>query len=333
MCVLLDAQDKIMTGIEDLARKYENLPMLSLTHGQPASPTTFGKEMLVFSERLGRQMAQLGDTIFLAKIGGATGTLAALYVTYPKIDWQHEIDSFITQDFMSMMDRRDDFNITYEYNRFTTQVEPKDVYAEIFQNISRVNVILVGFCQDIWGYISREWIKQIPKEGEIGSSTMPHKVNPIDFENAEGNLGLANANFEFLCRKLPISRFQRDLSDSTVQRTFGTDFAYCLIAYESILKGLGKISVNEEKILADLDNRWEILAEPIQIILRREGFSTSYEMLKGLTRGNKIVTKESLHAFIETLDVTNVVRDEMRKLTPRNYIGNAASRLSVIANQ
>ncbi|MDR3519934.1 MAG: adenylosuccinate lyase [Candidatus Pacebacteria bacterium] len=307
---------EIRLELDFLAKKYKNLPMLARTHGQSASPTTFGKEMKVFSARLEKQLKILKNIKIEAKLNGATGNYNAHTVAYPLINWPEFSKKFIN-----------DFNKTrtfkLESNLLTTQTEPHDSYVLIFDSIKRINTILLDFNQDIWRYISDNWITQKPKADEIGSSTMPHKINPIDFENSEGNLGLANALFEFFARKLPISRLQRDLSDSTVERAFGTAFGHSYLAYLSLLKGLSKISVNENKIRADLNNHPEIITEAIQTILRREGEKMPYEKLKELTRG-KEVTLADIHKFIETLEVSEKIKKELKKITTENYTGLAS---------
>jgi adenylosuccinate lyase len=306
---------EIKLELDFLAKKYKNLPMLARTHGQSATPTTFGKEMRVFSARLEKQLENLKNIKIEAKLNGATGNYNAHMVAYPLINWPEFSKKFIN-----------DFNKTrtfkLEPNLLTTQIEPHDSAVMIFDTIKRINTILLDFNQDIWRYISDNWITQKPKAGEVGSSTMPHKINPIDFENSEGNLGLANALFEFFARKLPISRLQRDLSDSTVERNFGVAFGYSYLAYISLLKGLSKISVNENKIKEDLNNHPEIITEAIQTILRREGEKMPYEKLKELTRG-KQVTLADIHKFIDTLEVSEKIKKELKKITPENYIGLA----------
>lgn len=302
---------KIITELNTLAKKYKNLPMLARTHGQPASPTTFGKEMKVFVNRLEKQLKNLSNIKIEAKLNGATGNFNAHVAAYPKIDWQTFSKKFIK-------------SLGLEPNLLTSQIEPHDSYVEIFDTMKRINTILLDFNQDIWRYISDNWITQKPKAGEVGSSTMPHKINPIDFENSEGNLGLANSLFEFFARKLPISRLQRDLSDSTVERAFGTAFGHAYLAYTSLLKGLSKISINEIKIKENLMMHPEIITEAIQTILRREGLTMPYEKLKELTRG-KEVTLNDIYNFIGTLEISAEVKKELLKITPENYIGLASS--------
>src|SRR3989338_2860959 len=302
--------------MDALAKKYADLPMLARTHGQGASPTTFGKEFKVFSERLKKQLAQLNNQKISVKVSGATGNFNAHVAAFPKIDWVEFATSFI-EKFNS------DREIKLELNLTVTQIDPHDSEAGVFDNLRRINTILIDFNQDIWRYISDEWIVQKPADGTVGSSTMPHKINPIKFENSEGNLGMANSFFEFFSRKLPISRLQRDLSDSTVERNFGTAFSHSLIAYEYLLKGLSKIKVNEKKVLEVLNSHFEIIAEAIQTILRREGQEFPYEKLKALTRG-RVVSKEDFSLFINNLHVSDKVKKELRKITPQNYTGLAS---------
>jgi adenylosuccinate lyase len=313
--LLLPALEGVRTTLEKLSREHASAAMLSRTHGQAASPTTFGKEMRVFESRLSRQMQQLATRTVLVKFGGATGNWNAHMVAAPRIDWLSFARKFVKQ----LDDGR---KIPLELNEVTTQIEPHDTYAELFDNARRANVILVDLSQDIWRYISDGWILQKPKAGEVGSSTMPHKVNPIDFENAEGNLGIANALFEHFSRKLPVSRLQRDLSDSTVLRAIGTAFAHAVIGYSSLIKGFGKISVNAQAMREALAENPEVLAEAIQTVLRKEGIEASYEQLKDLTRGKKI-TVEDFAAFIDTLDVNGDVKKRLKALTPESYIGLA----------
>ena len=319
---LLEKQEKIADQIKTLARKHSKLPMLARTHGQPASPTTFGKEFNVFYTRLERQISGLKKQTIYAKLNGATGNYNAHIAAYGNVDW-----IMFTKKFIKQLERLSPSSIALEANLITTQIEPHDSYIEIFDYIRRINTILLDFTQDMWRYISDEWIVQKPVEGTIGSSTMPHKINPIKFENSEGNLGLANALFEFFARKLPISRLQRDLSDSTVQRNFGSAFAYCQIAYEYLLKGLSRIEVNKTKILEGLNKHPEIIAEAVQTILRREGVKMPYEKLKELTRG-KVVTLADIYKFINTLEVDDKIKKELLKITPENYIGLASKLAS-----
>jgi len=311
----------ILHSIEVLSQKYSRLPMLARTHGQPASPTTFGKEFKVFSQRIKRQLEQLKQQKVLVKFSGATGNFNAHVAAFPKMDWIKFAKNFI----LKLNANR---KIKLELNLPTTQIDPHDSEAEIFDNLRRINTILIGFNQDIWRYISDEWIVQKNVAGEVGSSAMPHKINPIKFENSEGNLGLANALLNHFAMKLPISRLQRELSDSTVERNFGTALAHSLIAYEYLLKGLSRISINEKKVRDDLNNHPEVLAEAIQTILRREGAKMPYEQLKELTRGKQI-SLDDLHHFIDSLDVKPQVKKELKKFTPENYIG-LASKLAVM---
>jgi adenylosuccinate lyase len=314
--VLLPKLKEIDHELKLLSGRYKGLPMLARTHGQPASPTTFGKEMNVFAERLGRGLDHLLGQKILVKTNGASGNYNAHVVAFPKVDWLK-----FSENFIAGLNKKLIFKL--ELNLFTTQIEPHDSYLELFDHFRRMNSMLIDLNQDMWRYISDNWVTQKPKAGEIGSSTMPHKINPIDFENSEGNLGLANALFEFFARKLPISRLQRDLSDSTVERAFGTAFGHSYLAYLSLLKGLSKISVNEAKIKEDLNNHPEIIAEAIQTILRREGVKMPYEKLKELTRG-KQVTLDDIHNFIKTLEVNDKIKKELLKITPENYIGLAS---------
>ena len=313
--VIIPALDMAQNSIEKIALQYKKISMLARTHGQSASPTTLGKEFKVFSSRLERQINQLKKYKVLAKLNGATGNYNAHFVAYPNIDWKK-----FTKNFIAKLSKERGVNL--EANLITTQIESHDTYAEIFDIMRRINIILIGFDQDMWRYISDNWITQKPKDGEIGSSTMPHKVNPIDFENSEGNLGLANALFNYFSFKLPISRLQRDLSDSTVERNFGSVFAYSLIGYKSLLKGLSKVSANPQKISEDLESHLEIIAEAIQTVLRREGVALPYEKLKSLTRGKK-VSKEDFEKFIEELPVSDKIKKELKKITPENYVGIA----------
>lgn len=291
-----------------LAKEWKDIPMLAHTHGQPASPTRLGKEIMVFVERIENQIEQFIGIPFTGKFGGATGNFNAHHIAFPKIDWVKFADEFVSQ-------------IGLNRQKFTTQVEHYDNLAAHFDCMKRVNNILIDFCRDTWSYVSMEYFTQKTKKNEVGSSAMPHKVNPIDFENAEGNLGMANAVFEFLSSKLPVSRLQRDLTDSTVLRNIGVPFAHTLIALRSIEKGLGKLIVNDQGLYDDLDNNWAVVSEAIQTVLRRENFPNPYEALKELTRGNKQVDKKSLHQFIDSLKVSESVRKELKKITPHNYTG------------
>ncbi|MDG1655012.1 MAG: adenylosuccinate lyase, partial [Luminiphilus sp.] len=299
----------IITAIDALATQYSDLSMLSRTHGQTASPTTLGKEMANVSARLRRQLAGVESITPLGKFNGAVGNFNAHLSAYPDVDWPQ-----LSQEFVE--------SLGLEWNPMTTQIEPHDYMAELFQAICRFNTILIDFDRDIWSYISLGYFKQKTIEGEIGSSTMPHKVNPIDFENSEGNLGLANAVLAHLSEKLPMSRWQRDLTDSTVLRNMGVGFGYSLLAYTATLKGISKLQVNPARLAEDLDNSWEVLAEPIQTVMRRYGIPEPYEKLKALTRGQAI-TRETLHAFITTLELPNETKTQLLALTPANYVGLA----------
>ncbi|MEK7128178.1 MAG: adenylosuccinate lyase [Patescibacteria group bacterium] len=319
--VLMPKFQEICKELGKLANTYKGVPMLARTHGQPASPTTFGKEMKVFAARIERHSNILKNVRISAKLNGATGNYNAHIAAYPDTNWTDFSEKFIESFNKSRTSK-------LETNLFSTQIESHDSYVEIFDAIKHINTILLDFNQDIWRYISDGWIGQIPKAGETGSSTMPHKINPIDFENSEGNLGIANALFEFFARKLPISRLQRDLSDSTVERAFGTAFGHSYLAYMSLLKGLGKIKVNEEKIKEDLNAHPEVITEAIQTILRREGAEMPYEKLKELSRGKEI-TLADIHKFINALDVSEKVKKELLKITPENYIGLAGKLASI----
>jgi adenylosuccinate lyase len=299
----------IITAIDALATQYSDLSMLSRTHGQTASPTTLGKEMANVSARLRRQLAGVESITPLGKFNGAVGNFNAHLSAYPDINWPQ-----LSQEFVE--------SLGLEWNPMTTQIEPHDYMAELFQAISRFNTILIDFDRDIWSYISLGYFKQRTIEGEIGSSTMPHKVNPIDFENSEGNLGLANAILAHLSEKLPMSRWQRDLTDSTVLRNMGVGFGYSLLAYTATLKGISKLEVNPSRLAEDLDNSWEVLAEPIQTVMRRYGIPEPYEKLKALTRGQAI-TRETLHTFITTLELPKETKTQLLALTPANYVGLA----------
>jgi adenylosuccinate lyase len=301
--------DDLIGQIEQLAEEYLDLPMLARTHGQPASPTRLGKEFRVFTSRIDEQLTRLEEIAVPAKFGGATGNMNAHKVAYPDIDW-----FAFGEDLLAGA-----FGLKRSWP--TTQIEHYDNLAAMFHAMSRVNTILIDFSRDIWTYISMEYFRQKIKQGEVGSSAMPHKVNPIDFENAEGNLGVANALFEHLAAKLPVSRLQRDLTDSTVLRNIGVPVAHTLIAVDSLKKGLKKLLVNEEAIRADLENNWAVVAEAIQTILRREGVPKPYETLLQLTRKNTKITKDTISAFIDTLDVSTAVKAELKQITPMNYTG------------
>jgi len=286
--------------------------MLARTHGQTASPTTVGKEMANVAYRLQRQIEQIKSVPLLGKINGAVGNYNAHLSAYPEIDWQAVAQSFIEQ-------------LGLEYNPYTTQIEPHDYMAELFDGLARSNTILIDYARDIWGYISLGYFKQKTIAGEVGSSTMPHKVNPIDFENAEGNMGIANALFGHLAAKLPVSRWQRDLTDSTVLRNMGVGLGYSMIAYASLNKGMSKLQLNEAKLAADLNNSWEVLAEPIQTVMRRYGIDEPYEKLKALTRGN-VMDQTTIQQFIDGLDMPDDAKTALKAMTPASYIGNAAEQ-------
>lgn len=307
--VLLPELEATIAQLTALANEWKNIPLLARTHGQPASPTRMGKEINVFVERLTIQLSQLKTIPYSAKFGGATGNLNAHHVAYPEINWTNFANNFVLN------------SLTLNRSQTTTQIEHYDNLAALFDANKRINNILIDLDRDIWTYISMDYFKQVIKEGEIGSSAMPHKVNPIDFENSEGNLGIANAIFEHLSAKLPISRLQRDLTDSTVLRNVGVPFGHQLIALKSLQKGLGKLIINEEKIKADLENNWAVVAEAIQTVLRREGFPKPYEALKELTRTNNKITEQSIHSFIETLAVSDSIKTELKNISPYNYTG------------
>jgi len=318
--VMIPEINKIISDLNNLAKKYKDLPMLARTHGQSASPTTFGKEMKVFSARLEKRIYGLKNIKIQAKLNGASGNWNAHLVAYPKVDWMKFSENYINQ-FNNI--NKKPRTLKLEPNSITTQIECHDSYVAVFDTLRRINTILLDFNQDMWRYISDGWISQKPKAGEIGSSTMPHKINPIDFENSEGNLGIANTLFEFFARKLPISRLQRDLSDSTVERSFGTAFGHSLLAYIMLEKGLSKISINENKIKEDLLAHPEIIAEAIQTVLRRENYPIPYEALKELTRGKEI-TMEDFGKFIDALKISDKIKKELKKITPLSYIGLAS---------
>ena len=307
--VVLPMLESLVDKIEELAREWAGVPMLARTHGQPASPTHLGKEIYVFAERLNDQLEMLDDAPFSAKFGGATGNMNAHKVAYPDINWRDFANNFV------------ELNLGLVRQQTTTQIEHYDYMAAYFDTMKRINTILIDFARDIWMYVSMDYFKQKIKAGEVGSSAMPHKVNPIDFENAEGNLGMANALFEHLSRKLPISRMQRDLTDSTVTRNIGVPLAHTLIALASLMKGLGKLILNEDKMRSDLENNYAVVAEAIQTILRREQVEGAYELLKKLTRTNEKVTRQSIDAFIDELPVSDKVKAEMHAITPENYTG------------
>jgi adenylosuccinate lyase len=308
--IILPILEELVKKLMDKAKTWKNIPMLARTHGQPASPTTVGKEIYVFVERLKSQIKQLKAVPFTAKFGGATGNLNAHYAAYPDIDWITFADKFTKE------------HLNLERQKITTQIEHYDNLAALFDTFKRINTILIDLSRDMWAYVSMEYFKQKIKAGEVGSSAMPHKVNPIDFENAEGNLGIANALFTHLSEKLPISRLQRDLTDSTVTRTIGVPAAHTVIAIKSLIRGLSKLVLNEEKIVQDLENNWVVIGEAIQTILRREGYPKPYEALKGLTRTNTRITPEIIAAFIDKLNVSEKIKEELKTLSPHNYIGH-----------
>jgi len=309
---LLPLMDQIIEAIETLAHDYADQPMLSRTHGQPASPTTVGKEMANVAFRLKRQREQVKMVPLLGKINGAVGNYNAHLSAYPETDWAATAQRFVT-------------SLGLDWNPYTIQIEPHDYIAELFDAIARFNTILIDFDRDVWGYISLGYFRQRTVAGEVGSSTMPHKVNPIDFENSEGNLGLANAIFDHLAAKLPISRWQRDLTDSTVLRNLGVGVAHSVIAYEASLKGIGKLEVNPAALAADLDNNWEVLAEPIQTVMRRYGIEQPYEKLKELTRGQR-VTREIMQEFVAKLEIPEEAKQRLMEMSPASYIGNAVEQ-------
>ena len=315
--------DPVMDMLNEWIKNHASTVMLARTHGQPASPTTFGKEIRVFHERLARQIKELLARSILVKFGGATGNWSAHTAAAPDVDWIAFSEKFVERFNLPGPQAGDKKqSIKLELNSVTTQIEPHDTYAEMFDNLRRANTIIIDLSQDVWRYISDGWLTQKQKAGEVGSSTMPHKVNPIDFENAEGNLGVANALFEHFSRKLPISRLQRDLSDSTVKRTFGTAFAHSLIGYKALLRGLGKVSVNTAAMLSDVQKHPEVVAEAIQTALRREGVPVPYEQLKALTRGRE-VSMDDFAKFIDGLDVSSEVKNRLKAFRPENYVGLA----------
>jgi adenylosuccinate lyase len=299
----------LISKLKDLSQEWQDIPMLARTHGQPASPTRLGKEFAVFVERLEEQLRFLFNIPFAAKFGGATGNYNAHHVAYPTIDWKKFGSNFVE-------------NILGLHHSFpTTQIEHYDHFASFFDALKRINTIIIDLDRDIWTYVSMDYFKQKIKDGEIGSSAMPHKVNPIDFENSEGNLGIANAIFEHLATKLPLSRLQRDLTDSTVLRNIGVPIGHTIIGFEATIKGLNKLLLNEQKIAEDLEKNWAVVAEAIQTILRRENYPNPYEALKELTRTNTIINKEAIHNFIQTLNVSAEIRNELMQISPSNYIG------------
>lgn len=304
--------ENLINELSSISKKYSNISMLARTHGQPASPTTLGKELYVFVYRLENQFSDLKKIPVKAKFGGATGNFNAHYVAYPQVNWIQFADDFIQSVGLSRY-------------TFTTQIENYDYLSALMDAVKRINTILIDFCVDVWMYISINYFQQKVNPNEVGSSAMPHKVNPIDFENAEGNLKYANAIFEFLSEKLPVSRWQRDLTDSTVIRNLGVPFAHTMLSISSIQKGLSKIIPNEKVIESELNNNWQVVAEAIQTILRREKYPNAYEALKQLTRGNTEINSESIHQFIDTLSVSDDVKKELKNITPKNYIGKNPS--------
>ena len=313
---LLPAMDRVVDKLAQLSHDHAEQPMLSRTHGQTASPTTVGKELANVVHRLRRQVKQIRETELLGKINGAVGNYNAHLSAYPEIDWAQNAREFIE-------------SLGLDWNPYTTQIEPHDYIAELYDSVARFNTILIDLDRDVWGYISLGYFKQKTVEGEVGSSTMPHKVNPIDFENSEGNLGIANALFSHLSAKLPISRWQRDLTDSTVLRNLGVGLAYGLIGYHASLKGISKLEANPSRLAEDLDNSWEVLAEPIQTVMRRYGIEKPYEKLKELTRGKRI-DQAGFAAFIDTLELPETVKNELKALSPASYIGNAKAQAEAL---
>lgn len=307
--VYLKSLVNLISKLKELSDEWKDIPMLARTHGQPASPTRLGKEIAVFVERLEEQLKTLFTVPFAAKFGGATGNYNAHHVAYPQIDWKKFGTDFVVG------------KLGLHHSFPTTQIEHYDHFAAFFDALKRINTIIIDLDRDIWTYVSMEYFKQKIKAGEIGSSAMPHKVNPIDFENSEGNLGIANAIFEHLAAKLPLSRLQRDLTDSTVLRNIGVPMGHTLIGFEATLKGLNKLLLNAEKFEEDLENNWAVVAEAIQTILRREAYPNPYEALKGLTRTNTVIDKNAIHSFITALEVSDEIKDELLKISPSNYIG------------
>jgi len=307
--IFIPSYHELLKRLQQKAKLWKNIPMLSRTHGQPASPTRLGKEIMVFVERLKQQVSLMSSIPVSAKFGGATGNFNAHQAAYPEIDWPAFADQFVNK------------TLTLRRQKTTTQIEHYDDLAALFDAIKRINTILLDFSRDIWTYISLEYFKQQIKKGEVGSSTMPHKVNPIDFENAEGNLGVANALFEHLSAKLPVSRLQRDLTDSTVTRNIGVPMAHTIIAFKSLIKGIDKLLLNEEKISTDLEDNWAVVAEAIQTILRKEGYPNPYEQLKELTRSNKVIDKTAIFTFIDKLKISSDLKKQLKEITPQNYTG------------
>lgn len=301
--------ENLLKKMRELAEEWKDIPMLARTHGQPASPTRLGKEIMVFVYRLDKQLSLLRAVPISGKFGGATGNFNAHSVAYPLVEWKNFADKFLAE------------KLGIQREEWTTQISNYDHLAALLDSLKRIDTILIDFCRDVWTYVSMEYFKQKIKPGEVGSSAMPHKVNPIDFENAEGNLGMANAVLDFLSAKLPISRLQRDLTDSTVIRNIGLPFSYILIATQSLMKGLNKLVLNESAIRRDLENNWAVVAEAIQTILRREGYPAPYETLKALTRTNEVITEQTIHDFIDSLQVSEEVKNELRKISPFSYTG------------
>jgi adenylosuccinate lyase len=310
--VILPEMDNVIAAVRKLAQQHTDTPMMSRTHGQPASPTTLGKELANVVQRLELQRTHVAAVLLYGKMNGAVGNYNAHYAAYPEVDWPMMAHAFVT-------------GLGLRWNQYTTQIEPHDYMAELFQATIRFNTVLIDFCRDVWSYISIGYFKQKTVKGEIGSSTMPHKVNPIDFENAEGNLGIANAVFDHLALKLPISRWQRDLTDSTVLRNLGVGFAHSVLSYSSALKGISKLEPAPEVMAADLDANWELLAEPIQTVMRRYGIENPYEKLKDLTRGQR-VNKQIMQDFIDGLALPDEAKESLKAMTPANYLGNAAEQ-------
>jgi adenylosuccinate lyase len=308
--VMLPALEEIISSLVELAHQLADIPMLARTHGQPATPTTLGKEVANVVYRLQRGYKQLASVAILGKINGAVGNYNAHMAAYPSLDWEKTAHLFVEK-------------LGLSFNSYSTQIEPHDTIAELFDIYARINTVLLDLNRDIWGYISLGYFKQKTKENEVGSSTMPHKVNPIDFENSEGNLGIANALLRHLSEKLPVSRWQRDLTDSTVLRNMGVALGHTLLAYDSCAKGINKLEVNSQRLKEDLDNAWEVLAEPIQTLMRRYGVANPYEQLKALTRGKDGITKEALHQFINGLDIPDTAKKQLLEMTPQNYTGKA----------
>ncbi|SEK79089.1 adenylosuccinate lyase [Nitrosovibrio tenuis] len=311
-CVMLPGLDKIISTLVRIAHQLSDAPMLARTHGQPATPTTVGKEFANFAYRLLQARERLAEVPILGKINGAVGNYNAHLAAYPAFDWETFAQNFVEK-------------LGLTFNPYTTQIEPHDAMAELFDAYARINTILLDLNRDIWGYIALAYFKQKVREGEVGSSTMPHKVNPIDFENSEGNLGIANALLRHLSEKLPISRWQRDLTDSTVLRNMGVALGHTMLAYDSCSKGLDKLEINTERLIEDLEDAWEVLAEPIQTVMRRYGIPDSYEQLKELTRGRGGITKDTLHEFIGRLALPEAEKRRLREMTPQSYIGKAAA--------